>query len=260
MANATFFSRLKSPLLLVLLIQVSLLTASPTSPALHSPDDVSLLKRAGQFPDFPSDYEGRVKRGEYLRSLMPLDNAQAAQANGGVSVASPFQDPNDAARWGWTLETSWYPFKDEMDPLYTRFLRQAFQDTEFPVDVEQSGVYYYLHDKEFTQSNGREGEPTKASYSSVVNPSAGAFIFEENMSPKYVVQEYRRGNVPDLNTLSDLAFLQWLEGCRHKNADPKDLKVIFRARITYEPAFRTVIDALKEGGYKHVPGFTVKNA
>ncbi|KAK2053005.1 hypothetical protein LY76DRAFT_620234 [Colletotrichum caudatum] len=260
MANGTFFSSPKSLSLLVLLIQVSLLTASPISPALQSPDDDTLSKRAGQFPDFPSDYQGRVKRGEYLRSLMPLENAQAAQANGGVSVVSPFQDPSDAARWGWTLQTSWYPYEDGLEPLATRFLRQAFQDTAYPVDVKQSGVYYHLHDKKFTQSNGEEGEPTGAGYSNIVNPSAGAFIFEENMSPKHAVQEYHRGDVPDLNALSDLALFQWLEGCRHKNADPKDLKVIFRARVTYEPSFRVIIQALKEAGYKRVPGFTVKDA
>ncbi|KAJ0382007.1 hypothetical protein COL922a_013411, partial [Colletotrichum nupharicola] len=134
----------------------SLLTASPTPPALPAPDEISLSRRAGQCPDFPSDYEGRVKKGEYLWALMPLDNAQAAQANGGASVVSPFQDPNAAAR-------------------------------------------------------------------NVVNPSAGAFIFDENMSPRYVVKEYGLGTVPDMDTLSDFAFFEWLEGCQYKNLDPKDL-------------------------------------
>ncbi|KAF0328341.1 WD domain-containing protein [Colletotrichum asianum] len=254
MINATSSPRL-SRLLLLVLLQVSFLTASPTPPALPSPDEDSLSKRAGQFPDFPSDYEGRVKKGEYLRALMPLDNAQAAQSNGGASVVSPFQDPNAAARWGWTLQTSWYPFKDDLKPLHTKYLKDAFEDTAFPVDKKQSSVYYHYHDKEFTQANGEKGEPTKAVYSNVVNPSAGAFIFDENMSPRYVVKEYGLGTVPDMDTLSDFAFFEWLEGCQYKNLDPKDLKVVFRTHITYGPTFRIVVDALKEAGYKRVPGW-----
>ncbi|EFQ36791.1 uncharacterized protein GLRG_11937 [Colletotrichum graminicola M1.001] len=253
MINVTSFSRLYSLLLLVL-FQVSLLTASPTSPALPAPDEISLSKRAGQFPNFPSDYEGRVKKGAYLRALMPLNNAQAAQANGGVSVASPFQDPNAAARWGWTLQTSWYPFKDGLKPLHTKYLKEAFKDTAFPVDEKQSGVYYHYHNKDFAQANGKKGEPTKAVYSNVVNPSASAFIFDENMSPRHVVKEYGVGTVPDLDTLSDFAFFQWLEGCQYKRLDPKNLKVVFRTHITYGPTFKIVVDALKEAGYKRVPG------
>ncbi|KAH9242269.1 hypothetical protein K456DRAFT_1922960 [Colletotrichum gloeosporioides 23] len=217
MINAASFSRLDSLLLLVLL-QVSLLTASPTPPALPAPDEISLSKRAGQFPDFPSDYEGRVKKGEYLRALMPLDNAQAAQANGGASV-------------------------------------EAFKDTAFPVDEKQSGVYYHYHDKGFAQANSEKVEPTKAVYSNVVKPSAGAFIFDENISPRYVVKEYSLGTMPHMDTLSDFAFFKWLEGCQYKNLDPKDLKVVFRTHITYGPTFRIVVDALKEAGYKRVPGW-----
>ncbi|KAK2000576.1 hypothetical protein LX36DRAFT_654294 [Colletotrichum falcatum] len=254
MINATSFSRPCSLLLLVLL-QASLLAASPTPPGLPSPGDVVLSKRAGQFPDFPSNYEGRVKRGEYLRALMPLDNAQAAQANGGASVVSPFQDPNAAARWGWTLHTSWYPFKNDLKPLHTHLLEEAFKDTAFPVNEKQSGVYYHHHDKEFTQANGKKGEPTEAVFSNVVNPSAGAFIFDENMSPEHVVKEYDHGTVPDLNRLSDFAFFQWLEGCQYKRKNPKDLKVIFQTHITYGPTFTTVVEALKEAGYKRVPGW-----
>ncbi|KAK1987646.1 hypothetical protein LZ30DRAFT_756469 [Colletotrichum cereale] len=255
MINATFFSRLRSLWLLVLLLQqVTLLTASPTPPEPPSPDEVVLSKRAGQFPNFPSDYEGRIKKGQYLRALMPLDNAQAAKANGGTSVASPFQDPSDAARWGWTLQTSWYPYKNGLRPLHTKYLKEAFKDTAFPVDKKQSGVYFHDHDKEFTQANGEKGKPTKAVYSNVVNPSAGAFIFDENMSPKHIAKVWGTGTVPDMDALSDFAFVEWLEGCQDKKADPKDLKVVFRAHIIYEPTFRLVVDALKEAGYKRVPG------
>ncbi|TDZ32122.1 hypothetical protein C8035_v012339 [Colletotrichum spinosum] len=242
--------------LLLFALQLPRTSASPAPrPATHPARSEALAKRAGAFPDFPSDYEGRVQRGEYLRALMPLDDAQAARQNGGVPVASRFQDPDLAARWGWTLETAWYPYTKKLAPLHTRLLDSAFADPAFPVDETRSGVYYHLHDKEFTQTNGEEGEPTQAVYSNVVNPRAGAFMFDENMSPKHVVKTYGAGTVPDLDTLSDMAFLQWVEACRHEGVDPKSLRLMFRAHVTYAPAFRTVVQALKEAGYGRVPGW-----
>ncbi|KAK2012647.1 hypothetical protein LZ32DRAFT_677858, partial [Colletotrichum eremochloae] len=142
--------------LVLLFLQLSLLTASPTPPAFPSRNEVS--KRASQFPEFPSDYEGRVKKGECLRSLMPLGNAQAtqAQANGGPSIASTFQDPGDAARWGWTLRAERYPFKRTPDS--SKYLKKAFKDPALSVDETQSGEYTYYHNKMFTQANGEKGD------------------------------------------------------------------------------------------------------
>ncbi|CAI0651002.1 unnamed protein product, partial [Colletotrichum noveboracense] len=146
--------------------------------------EVSLSKHAGQFPDFPSDYEGGVK---------PLDNAQAAQANGGASV---------------TLQTSWYPFKDDLKLLHIKYLKEIFKEIAFLVDEKQSGVCYYYYDMGFTQANSEKGELTKAIYSNIVNPSAGAFIFDENMSPRYIVKEYSLRTMPDMDILSDFAFFK----------------------------------------------------
>ncbi|KDN63690.1 hypothetical protein CSUB01_04731 [Colletotrichum sublineola] len=145
--------------LVLLFLQLSLLTASPTPLAFPSRNEVS--KRASQFPEFPSDYEGRVKKGECLRSLMLLGNAQAtqAQANGGPSIASTFQDPDDAARWGWTLRAERYPFKRTPDS--SKYLKKAFKDPALSVDETQSGEYTYYHNKMFTQANGEKGEVNK---------------------------------------------------------------------------------------------------
>ncbi|KAK1994003.1 hypothetical protein LX36DRAFT_683924 [Colletotrichum falcatum] len=241
MTKATFFTRLESLLLLALLfLQVSLLTASPTAPALK------VSRRAGQFPEFPSDFEGRVKKGEYLRGLMLLGNAQATRAN----VESPFQDPNDAVRWGWTLSSDWYPFKHT--PESSRYLKEALKALR--VDETQSGQYSYYHNKIFTQANGKKGEPTGAAYINLVNPSAGVFIFDNNISPAHIVKDYDLGTKPDLYALSDLAVFQWLKGCQHKTANPKNLKVIFRTNVIYQPTSRMVVNALREIGHKRVPG------
>ncbi|KAF4920847.1 hypothetical protein CGCVW01_v006511 [Colletotrichum viniferum] len=201
--------------LFFLLLQAICLTASPTPPP-------ALSKRAGAFPDFPVDYDGRVKKGEYLRTLMPVDNAGAAAANGGASV----------------------------------FLSEAVGDSAFPVDEKNGAVYYYDYDKEFKQADGEMGQPSLGSYSNVVNPAAGALIFDVNMSPTYAVKEYGLGAVPDMDMLSDFAFFQWLLGCQAKKVDPKSLKVVFRAHITYGPTYNLVLQALKDAGQKRVPGWS----
>ncbi|KAK1963036.1 hypothetical protein LY78DRAFT_749323, partial [Colletotrichum sublineola] len=257
MTSATFFSRLSNLFLLVhLLLQVSLLTASPTSPALLFPDELSLSKRAGG-SKIPSEYESRINKGEFVRALMPLDNAEAAEKDHGFSVVSKFQDPKDATRWGWTVDTAWYPYRKDLEPLHTDLLWEAFEDPTLPVNQEKSGVYYHLHDKEFKEPYGEEGWPTGAFYSNVINPSAGAFMFDENISPRQIFKQTGVGTIPALNRLSDIAFLQWLEACQHEKTDPRDLRVIFQAHVTYKPTFETVVDALKELGLKSVPGRSV---
>uniref|UniRef100_L2FUP5 WWE domain-containing protein n=1 Tax=Colletotrichum fructicola (strain Nara gc5) TaxID=1213859 RepID=L2FUP5_COLFN len=252
MSSATFVSRLRSlslPLLLLLLLQAVCLSASP-----------ALAKRAGAFPDFPADYDGRVKKGEYLRTLMPVDNAGAAAANGGASVVSPYQDPAGTARWGWSLDTWWYPYDGGLKPSNLKFLSEAMGDTAFPVDEKNGAVYYYDHDKEFKQANGETGEQRRhprrrRPHLRRQPPAAGALIFDVNMSPKYAVKEYGLGTVPDMDTLSDFAFFQWLLGCQAKKVDPKSLKVVFRAHITYGPTYNIVLQALKDSGQKRVPGW-----
>ncbi|KAH0424577.1 hypothetical protein CcaCcLH18_11460 [Colletotrichum camelliae] len=251
---AVFFSRLRSLSLPLLLLQAVLLTASPTPPPTLA-EIAALAKREGQFPTFAADFNGRVKKGEYLRTLMPVDNAGAAAANGGASVVSPFQDPAGTAQWGWSLDTWWYPFDGGLTPSNTKFLQEAFADPAFPVDEKTGAVYYYDHDKKFKKADGTDGEPSLGSYSNVVNPTAGALIFDVNMSPKYAVGTYGLGDVPDMDTLSDFAFFQWLQGCQAKKVDPKSLKVVFRSHITYGPTYNLVLEALKETGQKRVPGW-----
>ncbi|KAH9233994.1 hypothetical protein K456DRAFT_1762300 [Colletotrichum gloeosporioides 23] len=186
---------------------------------------------------------------------MPVDNAGAAAANGGASVVSPYQDPAGTAQWGWSLDTWWYPYDGGLKPSNLKFLSEAMGDTAFPVDEKDGAVYYYDHDKEFKQANGEMGEPSLGSYSNVVNPAAGALIFDVNMSPKYAVKEYGLGAVPDKDTLSDFAFFQWLLGCQAKKVDPQSLQVVFRAHITYGPTYNIVLQALKDAGQKRVPGW-----
>ncbi|KAH0423505.1 hypothetical protein CcaCcLH18_12131 [Colletotrichum camelliae] len=251
MSSVTFFSRLQSLLLpILLLLHAVLLTASPTPPP-------TLSKRARAFPDFAADYEGRVEKGEYLRTLMPVDNAGAKAANGGASVVSPFQDPAAAAQWGWSQYMWWYPYDndDEVAPENLKFLSEALSDQVFPINEKTGALSVYFHEHEFKQANGEMGKPSEAIYSNIVNPAAGALIFDVNISPKHAVEKSGRGNVPDMDTLSDLAFFQWLIGCQAKKVDPKSLKVVFRAHITYWPTYFIVLQTLMRVGHKRVPGW-----
>lgn len=89
----------------------------------------------------------------------------------------------------------------------------------------------------------------------MANPPSGAFIFDNNYSPRYEVTKNGKGDVPDLDTLSDIAYFQWLSACQYKNKSPTTLKVVFRAGVSYKPTFDIAIQALKDEKFDQVPGW-----
>ncbi|KAK6222999.1 hypothetical protein QIS74_03844 [Colletotrichum tabaci] len=220
-------------LLLCLLLQAFLVGASPITGI--KPADEALTKRArAKYPTFSNDYDGRVKKGEYLMTLLPVGNEEAAELNGGASIVSPFQDPESLVTWGWTPYITWYPYETNLDgdterlpgfPGYGQLLDEAFADSEYPVDDKQTGVYHFVQDKTFRKWWWlRNGQPSEGSYKNVANPPSGAFIFDVNYSPRHEVAKNGKGDVPDLDTLSDIAYFQWLSACQYKNISPKTLK------------------------------------
>ncbi|TDZ74293.1 hypothetical protein CTRI78_v001002 [Colletotrichum trifolii] len=257
----SFGSRSSRSLFVWLLFQVILIGASPTpvQPA-AAPDTDAIQARQvrEKWPKFDQDYAGRVKKGQYFTELLPLDEEQAKTYNGGESVASPFRDPASLFTWGWTPHIFWSPYKTEdgrigVTPDFGAKLDPAFRDEEFPLDKNQNGVYYIAHDTKFKKPDGTEGQPTEGFYSNVVNPAARTFIFDSNMSPTYHKQMYGKGDVPEMDTLSDFALYAWRDACFVKGVDPKELKVVFRTGVSYGPAFKTVMEALEKAGHTQVP-------
>lgn len=112
-----------------------------------------------EVPEFPQDYEGRVKKGQYLRALFSLDEEKATEYNNGVSVASPFNDPDELWHQGWIQLVFRYPYKDEdegvspVPPSYGNALDEAFKDEGLPVDKTQAAVYYYKHNSRYMKDN-----------------------------------------------------------------------------------------------------------
>lgn len=92
-----------------------------------------------------------------------------------------------------------------------------------------------------------------AHYTNVVNPKSGAFIFDSNYSPTYAKSTNGKGDIPDLDTASDIAYFQWRDGCLSGGDDPKSLKVIFRSHIVYNKTFQIVMEALRRAKYTQVP-------
>ncbi|KAL0943626.1 uncharacterized protein CTRU02_201513 [Colletotrichum truncatum] len=237
-----------------LLLHVILIGASPT------PNNVLTKRVRTEFREFANDYEGRVEKGQYLRDLFPLDDEKAAEYNGGKSVVSPFQDPVAVTRNGWSTYIFPYPFdqKGALDPSYGNILDAAFADKDLPVDQKESTVYYYMHNRRFLKDGQFKEQPTKAVYSNVVVPASGAFIFDENYSPKYRQGQLKEGDIPDLDTLSDIAYFQWRDGCQVKSVPTNSLKVIFRSHISHKGTYDYVVQALEEADYKRVPGWADK--
>lgn len=142
----------------------------------------------GQFPNFPDDYNGRVRQGFYLNSLFPLDNSAADLQNSGITVSTPWQYDDDVERWGWTRHMRWAPFptedsktdsdddshvdshndadvksdedkSDQFDtsPRFGNTMDDAFMDTQYHVDPAENGVSTYRHINNFIKGNGGVG-------------------------------------------------------------------------------------------------------
>ncbi|TEA10519.1 hypothetical protein C8034_v009635 [Colletotrichum sidae] len=257
MANAvhSFGTRRLCILLISLSHHLVLANASPTpdaSTTLSATDRVLDKRVKITIPFFENDYIGRIEKGEWLKGLFPA----AADV-----VPSPYDDPDDLEKWGW-VPYVWRPPFTTKKPDFGNKLDEAFADTAFPVDMEQSALYNVVHEKEFTYKNGRKGQPTRGHYTNVAVARSGAFIFDSNFSPKYarvsnkaINPNKNPGDIPDLDTLSDLAWFQWHDSCMAIGASPGSLKVVFRSRITYVPTYDTVIEALRKAGHDRVPGW-----
>ncbi|KAK6227423.1 hypothetical protein QIS74_00978 [Colletotrichum tabaci] len=282
-----------------LAVQAALVGASPT-PAIDADDDNIALsvsdgtldKRVvGQFPTFTNDYNGRVRKGYFLKMLMPLNDAAAAQLNEGRAVSSPWQDPRWVEHWGWVRNPMvWGPFEDDaLDndpdgaPGFGTILDPAFADPNYPVNPSENGVSKFEHNNEFRLRNSREmgmastlcnflaafsalgdsyyanvlfgGQPTQVYYKNVFNPRFGAIMFDDNISPRSEIATNGLGDVPELEQLSDIAYFQWLYACRAKIIHPANIRLIFRAKITYAPSFELIAQALSDAGYGRVPGW-----
>ncbi|KAJ0343519.1 hypothetical protein COL154_009081 [Colletotrichum chrysophilum] len=269
-------------LLSLLFIQATVISASPTpvtgGESTNNIDSLRepLSKRVqGQFPDFPGNYNGRVQKGAYLKSLFPLSDSAAKQQNSGVTVATPWQDPRAVERWGWTREMNWSPFNtvddeaasdddgfdsdfDEFDatPGFGNLLDVTFADPRYPVDPAENGLSTYKHENNFYKRDGTSvGAATGASYQNVLNPRSGAIIFDRNFSPRYQIEKNKIGDVPDLEQLSDMVYFQWLDACQAKGVHPSNVRLIYRSNITYRPSFNVVLQALYNKGHQSVPGW-----
>ncbi|TEA17314.1 hypothetical protein C8034_v000410 [Colletotrichum sidae] len=234
--------------------------ASPTTlPATLSFDEQHLAKRVKTpFPLFPYDYDGQIAKGRWLKGLFPLTNEQAQGYNGGKSIASPFRWPDEMDKWGWSSGILRWPYPAKSAwPQYKDSLDEAFADSAFPVDQTKGIALFTAHDRQFEFRAGSSGEPTDAQYVNVVNPQSGAIIFDTNYSPRAMkaLSETNKGDIPDLDTLSDIAYFQWLIGCKIADVDLNNLKLVFRARIVYKPTFDIIVEALRRSGHEKVPGW-----
>ncbi|TDZ24698.1 hypothetical protein Cob_v002287 [Colletotrichum orbiculare MAFF 240422] len=253
--------------------------ATPTPGAIgpHEDDFLSLpiahgalAKRARkQFKEFPPHYEGRIDKGRFLLSLFGLSEEQAKSENEDRDVASPWQDPKAVEQWGWTRTLKRPPFYDyeedapesvlDLVPGFGFSLNKAFNDPDHEIDGDDNVLSSYKHNGPFKLPNGDAGRSTNAMYNNVLNPKAGAVIFDRNFSPRYKTTIKKvQGDVPELEILSDIIYFQWLEVCAQEDVSPDKINVIFRAHVTYAPTFQLVMRTLKEKGLESIPGWRDK--
>ncbi|KAK1992859.1 hypothetical protein LX36DRAFT_540524, partial [Colletotrichum falcatum] len=228
------------------------------------------------FPTFDQSFRGRVEKGRYLNKLFPLDEEEAAQFNGGVTVASRFKDPSVLKAYGWSRYIYWSPYEKNTGDPPPRFkfltptpsrldleiskkpslddLDNAFADKGHPVDRTKAGVYHYRHDRRF--GSLKKKTPTFSSYANVLVPASGAIIFHDDTSPESMKRQWKIGSVPELHRLSDIAFFQWMDACKVQNVNPKSLKLMFISHVINYETYRVVVDALVKTGHKRMPAYT----
>lgn len=161
--------------LLWLLFQVGLASpaASPTSRhtynTLYSPKKALSKRAEPKFRTFSFEWTERVAKGVYLQSLFPLSDAEVGQANDGHPVASLWQDPKAAVRWGWTTGIKWAPFpkpdgpSDENVPSYRDSLNDAFKWRGHSVDQSELAIAISKHNQTFLLSDGSTGQVSTCS-------------------------------------------------------------------------------------------------
>ncbi|KAK2057915.1 hypothetical protein LY76DRAFT_78199 [Colletotrichum caudatum] len=66
---------------------------------------------------------------------------------------------------------------------------------------------------------------------------------------------YRKGDVPELSHVSDLVYFQWLEACKEKKVDPRNIRTIWSAHVTYAPTFAVVQQAIWDAGKRKIPAW-----
>lgn len=156
-------------LLFLWLSLLNLLLPISASPA-PATSDRKLAKRVRQaFPYFDDSYEGRADKGEWLKGLLPLDPAKAQEYNGGQTVASPFQDPEEVLEWGWTPNVYFFPYAGGRAPDFGNLLSPAFEDPALPVDATENALWNLVHDREFKKANGQTGYVSTIMIPSIVS-------------------------------------------------------------------------------------------
>ncbi|KAK2008560.1 hypothetical protein LZ32DRAFT_631571 [Colletotrichum eremochloae] len=255
---------------LLFLLHVLLINASPIASVPTKQNELS-------FPTFDQSFQGRVEKGQYLKKLFPLDEEEATQFNGGVTVASRFKDPSVLKANGWTRYIYWFPYEKNTgdrpprfrfltpipegfdleipkQPTYEHDLNNAFADTDHPVDKTKAGVYHYRHDRRFGTFKNKK--PTFASNANVLVPASSAIIFDDDTSPEAMKKYWKLGSVPKLHRVSDIAFFQWMDACKAQNVNPKSLKLMFVSHVINYETYKVVVDALVETGHKRMPAYT----
>ncbi|OHF04297.1 hypothetical protein CORC01_00636 [Colletotrichum orchidophilum] len=250
-----------------LAVQIALVGAYPYPAEAEIDSDAfglsheALAKRmVGQFPRFSEDYNGRVKKGGYLKELLPLSDIEATLKNSGLKWAPfttvDYDDWFDNDEEGENEGESNAVNEPDSSPGFGDLLDKAFEDSDYPVNPGNNGLSNFRHEKFFyLRDRVSVGHPSMASYMNVLNPESGAIIFDVNFSPRYEVATNKIGNVPDLEQLSDIVYFQWLDACVARKVHPSHINIIFRSKITYQPSVDLIVKALMNAGYSSVPGW-----
>ncbi|KAK4542065.1 hypothetical protein LTR36_007096 [Oleoguttula mirabilis] len=99
--------------------------------------------------------------------------------------------------------------------------------------------------------------PSGGIYNSIMYPSHGILIANNNYSPKYMITKptshFRGGPLVPLAAWSDVQFLKWQHLCTLAGTDVRSLKYIFRSNIVNDVTRNVIFAALAKSGIKTGP-------
>ena len=149
----------------------------------------------------------------------------ASSPGAALPPQSPYEDRGLLDRWGWTVSTA---LLNPPRPQPPRGAAETLGSLGLSTGLDANIYVSLLHNRPWQDAQGASQPPTGGYYREYFNPTQGAFVLSDNVSPS---QAADGGPSPELGRLSDLVWLEWKHQCETHGADPGSLRYIIRDNI-----------------------------
>ncbi|KAL1607701.1 hypothetical protein SLS60_002636 [Paraconiothyrium brasiliense] len=243
-------------------LYVPALARSELSPPLHQPP--SLARRANE-PASDDIWDRAKCLGAHFVKVFPMSDKDAGQEYSPKrdSVQSQWKGDlkDDLKKWGWTeanLQKSVCEFDEfALGKGWVDAAKELGIGTEGWKDIwchrfTHGSVWDVAGDKKYTADN--KDYPYTGAYGQFgINSAGGAILAMDNLMPSSAIRRNKQrdplpGELPALQSLSDLLFGGWYRGSQPEtsmNADVRNLKYLISVSVTNPESLSIIQRALK---------------